>query len=98
MKVGIFPPTRLEIGGMVCLGKRDVCEGTFVASEARPKAYSIRGGAYVGISASNPDDNFFVAMLSKVSFATRWHSATAATPLAFYGEMPLTIPPLSPSR
>ena len=61
MKVGIFPPTRLEIGGQMCFGKKESCV------RLGPNDNFIKGAAYVGISASQPADNYFMAMVTETT-------------------------------
>ena len=52
-------PTGFMLGGAVCLGSRENCQ-----NKAQP---FVEGRAYVGVSASLPEDNFFVAMVTNLT-------------------------------
>ena len=49
-------PERLMIGGKVCFGSQSSC--------ATSTGNFIRGATYVGLSAANPDDNYFIGMIT----------------------------------
>ena len=59
MAVGIFPPTRVEMGGSACIGTASSCESG--------SGHFIKCRAYVGVSSSNPADNYFVGMVSTLT-------------------------------
>ena len=52
-------PTGFMLGGAVCLGSSDNCQ-----NKVQPY---IEGRAYVGVSASLPEDNFFVVMVTNLT-------------------------------
>ena len=54
-------PTEIELGAQVCLGRSDVCMG-----EASSGNF-IRGLAYGGLSATDPGQNYLLAMLSETT-------------------------------
>eukprot|EP01061_Rhynchopus_euleeides_P021826 TRINITY_DN35600_c0_g1_i1.p1 TRINITY_DN35600_c0_g1~~TRINITY_DN35600_c0_g1_i1.p1 ORF type:complete len:1199 (+),score=522.61 TRINITY_DN35600_c0_g1_i1:125-3721(+) len=57
LKVGL--PTKLEIGGAVCLGSETDCLGH--------TGTRIEGHVYVGVSATEPDSNYFTAMINQLT-------------------------------
>ena len=61
MKVGIFPPTRIEAGGQICFGSKNACQRLGANDNY------VHGAAYIGISASNPADNYFMGMITEVT-------------------------------
>ena len=52
-------PTGFMLGGAVCLGSSDNCQ-----NKVQPY---IEGRAYIGVSASLPEDNFFVVMVTNLT-------------------------------
>ncbi|KAJ9470619.1 hypothetical protein DIPPA_00648 [Diplonema papillatum] len=59
MDLSTLLPSRLTAGGAVCLGKADNCE-------KREEPY-IEGRGYVGLSWKTMQDNFFIAMVNRLT-------------------------------
>jgi hypothetical protein len=63
MDTKLMMPSKLEGGGALCIGSQESC-GTNSSSS---NDNMITGSAFVGVDATNPADNFVMAMLSEVS-------------------------------
>ena len=61
MDLKVELPTKLEVGGAICLGKSSDCLGH--------TGTRIEGRAYVGVSATEPDSNYFTAMINQITIA-----------------------------
>ena len=62
MNLETFLPSKLDIGGTVCLGTWDDCStktGTYV-----------EGRAYVGLDLAAPENSYYIMMISKLTFGT----------------------------
>ena len=60
MAIGIFPPSSANLGGSICIGTQFNCKKS-------RKRHIITGAAYVGMSFTNPADNYFMAKVSALS-------------------------------
>jgi len=56
----IMLPTKIEVSAIVCLGARKTCE-------TGQGNNFIRGGAFVGVDATDPSDLYFMGMISELS-------------------------------
>ena len=62
MNLETFLPSKLDLGGAVCLGKSQDCEastGTYV-----------KGRAYVGLDLAAPENSYYIMMISKLTVGT----------------------------
>jgi len=95
--VKVMLPTKLEIGAIVCLGARDTCAGKSKSSNF------IRGAAFIGLDATDPEGNYGMFMMSEISIgkifsvfgdtiSKKFHTWRKALPppLAQSGIYPLT--------
>ena len=62
MKTAPPVPTELELGGRVCLGKKEVC-----VDKTEKSGNYINALAYGGFSVTDPNQNYFLGMLSETT-------------------------------